>query len=316
MIMKRFKYIALIFILLLTAACTPQIYKTEKNGKINITATIFPQYDFARQIAGESANLTMLLPPGSESHTYEPSPQDIIKIQNSDLFIYTGGESDSWINDILSTINTDNMKIISLTEICETLEEEFTDGMQHEEEHEVSNVHEKDEHVWTSPLNALRISEKISDVLCEIDSNNADLYKSNFIDYSKKLLELDNEIRNIAENSVRKTIVVADRFPFRYFASEYGLEYFAAFPGCAEETEASIPTVSFLIDKVKEESIPVVFYLEFSNHKLADTIAGETGAKPLMLHSCHNVTPEELENGITYTELMRQNEEVLREALN
>lgn len=310
---KKLKCIAVIFVLFLTA-CVPQMNGTEESGKINITATIFPQYDFARQIAGDKANVTMLLPAGSESHTYEPSPQDIIKIQSSDIFIYTGGESDNWIDEILNTINTDNMKIISLTEICETIEEESFDGTEHN--HESEDEHEIDEHVWTSPVNALSIAEEISKVLCEIDAENADFYSDNLNAYSEALRELDNEFNDIVNTAERNTMIVADRFPFIYFAKEYGLEYYAAFPGCAEETEASIPAVSFLIDKVSEENIPVVFYVEFSDHKLADTIAEGTGAKTMMFHSCHNVTADEFKNGVTYTELMSKNAEALREALN
>ena len=313
-------FIAVIATIILTTGCGKTDYIPKKNDELNITATIFPQYDFARQLAGDKANVTMLLPPGSECHTYEPSPQDIIKIQNSDLFIYTGGESDNWIDEILRTLDTSNMKILRLMEICETVDEESVEGMQsdehnHENENENSN-HELDEHVWTSPYNAVKICDAISDALCELDAENAQYYNKNHTEYTALLFDLDDSFREILSSSKRNTLVFGDRFPFRYFTERYGIEYYAAFPGCAEETEASISTVTFLIDKIKQEQIPVVLYPELSNHRLADTIAEETGAKALMLHSCHNVTQEDFNNGITYIELMKNNVEVLREALN
>lgn len=313
-------FIAVIATIILTTGCGKTDYIPKKNDELNITATIFPQYDFARQLAGDKANVTMLLPPGSECHTYEPTPQDIIKIQNSDLFIYTGGESDNWIDEILKTLDTSNMKILRLMEICETVDEESVEGMQsdehnHENENENSN-HELDEHVWTSPYNAVKICDAISDALCELDAQNAQYYNKNHTEYTALLFDLDDSFREILSSSKRNTLVFGDRFPFRYFTERYGIEYYAAFPGCAEETEASISTVTFLIDKIKQEQIPVVLYPELSNHRLADTIAEETGAKALMLHSCHNVTQEYFNNGITYIELMKNNVEVLREALN
>lgn len=313
-------FIAVIATIILTTGCGKTDYIPKKNDELNITATIFPQYDFARQLAGDKANVTMLLPPGSECHTYEPTPQDIIKIQNSDLFIYTGGESDNWIDEILKTLDTSNMKILRLMEICETVDEESVEGMQsdehnHENENENSN-HELDEHVWTSPYNAVKICDAISDALCELDAQNAQYYNKNHTEYTALLFDLDDSFREILSSSKRNTLVFGDRFPFRYFTERYGIEYYAAFPGCAEETEASISTVTFLIDKIKQEQIPVVLYPELSNHRLADTIAEETGAKALMLHSCHNVTQEDFNNGITYIELMKNNVEVLREALN
>lgn len=313
-------FIAVIATIILTTGCGKTDYIPGKKDRLNITATIFPQYDFARQLAGDKANVTMLLPPGSECHTYEPSPQDIIKIQNSDLFIYTGGESDNWIDEILRTLDTSNMKILRLMEICETVDEESVEGMQSDEHnHENENVnsnHKLDEHIWTSPYNAVKICDAISNALCELDAENAQYYNENHAEYTALLFDLDDSFREILSSSKRNTLVFGDRFPFRYFTERYGIEYYAAFPGCAEETEASISTVTFLIDKIKQEQIPVVLYPELSNHRLADTIAEETGAKALMLHSCHNVTQEDFNNGITYIELMKNNAEVLREALN
>lgn len=297
--------------MLLITGCS-SVLKQEDNGRINITCVNFPQYDFAKNIAGDSANVKMLLPPGSESHTFEPSPQDIISLQHSDLFIYTGGESDNWVDEILKTMKNDNMEIIRLLEVCDALDEEYSEGMQ-AEEHE--NEHEKDEHIWTSPVNALKICGEIKDRLAKIDSSNADAYEKNFSVYSDKLSALDSKFREIVSGAKRKTLVFGDRFPFRYFVEEYGLDYYAAFPGCAEETEASISTVAFLVDKVRAEQIPVVFYTEFSDHRLADTIAAEGGAKPMRLNSCHNVTADQFKSGIGYIDLMEENTKALEEAL-
>ena len=297
--------------MLLITGCS-SVLKQEDNGRINITCVNFPQYDFAKNIAGDSANVKMLLPPGSESHTFEPSPKDIISLQHSDLFIYTGGESDNWDAEILKTMKNDNMEIIRLLEVCDALDEEYSEGMQ-AEEHE--NEHEKDEHIWTSPVNALKICGEIKDRLAKIDSSNADAYEKNFSVYSDKLSALDSKFREIVSGAKRKTLVFGDRFPFRYFVEEYGLDYYAAFPGCAEETEASISTVAFLVDKVRAEQIPVVFYTEFSDHRLADTIAAEGGAKPMRLNSCHNVTADQFKSGIGYIDLMEENTKALEEAL-
>lgn len=303
-------FLLLIFTLFLSS-CASYNDTFEENGKLNICATIFPQYDFAREIAGDFANIKMLLPAGTEIHTYEPSPQDIIKIQSSDLFIYTGGASDAWVDEILKTIDTSKMTLIKLVDVCNTKDQEKNHDL-----HEHSNEHTHDEHVWTSPKNAIIICDELLDALCSIDSKNAQNYKKNHVEYISKLLELDNEFTSIVNGAKRKTVVFADRFPFKNLFEDYGLEYVAAFSGCSEDTQASISTITSLIDKVKADNIPVVFYLEFSNHSLADTISKETGAEAKMLHSCHNITAKELESGITYIDLMSKNAKTLMEALN
>lgn len=299
---------------LFTSGCS-SVLKQEDNGKINVVCVNFPQYDFAGNIADGSANVTMLLPPGSESHTFEPSPQDIIKIQNADLFIYTGGESDNWVKEILKSVKNEKAETIRLLDVCDNLGEEYTEGMERNG-HEHENEHETDEHIWTSPVNAMKICKEIADKLAIIDGDNAEKYSQNYNDYSEKLTKLDSKFREIVSGAKRKTVVFGDRFPFRYFVEEYGLDYYAAFPGCAEETEASISTVTFLVDKVREEKIPVVFYTEFSDHRLADTIAAESGAKSMSFNSCHNVTKEQFDSGIGYVDLMEENTKALEEALN
>lgn len=308
--------------------------KEVKVEKVNVVTTIFPQYDFVREIAGNNAELSMLLMPGAESHSYEPTPQDIIKIQNSDVFIYVGGESDEWVNEILDSIDTSNIKIISLMDCVETVEEEIIEGMEEEhedeqkkeykedqkEEQEDSNKEteeiEYDEHVWTSPQNAIKIVEKITNTLCEVDNGHKEAYEENSKKYINELSELDQAFQKVVSSGNRKTIVFGDRFPLRYFADAYGLKYYAAFPGCSTETEASAATVAFLIDKVKEEKIPVVFHIELSNKRMADTICEATGAKKGVFQSYHNISKDDFEKEVTFLSMMKENVESLKEALN
>jgi zinc transport system substrate-binding protein len=305
-------FLTLAIVLSGVIGCKQKKKTTERNtdGKINVTTTIFPPYDFVRQIAEEKVNLNMLLPPGAESHSFEPSPKDIITIQNSTIFIYGGGDSDNWIDRILQSMNTDNVRILAMMNAVEVVEEETVEGMEEEEE-EVAY----DEHVWTSPRNAILIVKVITELLCEADSANADFYRQNSSTYIKSLEELDAEFTKIVAGAKRKTIVFGDRFPFRYFADAYGLSYFAAFPGCSTETEPSAATVAFLINKIRDEKIPVVFHIELSNERMTDTISAETGAKKLLLHACHNVSKQDFEAGLGYLDFMRRNAENLRQAL-
>jgi zinc transport system substrate-binding protein len=282
-------------------------------GKIDVTVTNFPPYDFVRQIAGDRVNLTMLLPPGSESHSFEPSPKDIITIQNSNIFIYAGGESDDWIDRILESMNTDNMKILAMIDTVDAVEEEIVEGMEEEEEEEDEIAY--DEHVWTSPQNVILIVRAITALLCEADSANAGFFRQNADAYIKEMEQLDAAFKEVVSGAKRKTIVFADRFPFRYFADAYGLTYFAAFPGCSTETEPSAATVAFFIYKVRAEKLPVVFHIELSNERMANTITGETGTKKLLLHSCHNITKRDFDSGLGYLEIMKGNVKNLKEAL-
>jgi zinc transport system substrate-binding protein len=290
------------------------------NGKINVVATIFPPYDFVREIAGDRVNLTMLLPPAAESHSFEPTPRDIITVQNCDVFIYVGGESDAWVETILESMDTSHMKIVTLMDCVDVVEELVVEGMQdEEEEHDHGDGEEEeveyDEHVWTSPRNAQLIVRKIADVLESVDPANAAEYANNVASYTAKLTDLDASFQAVINGAKRKTFIFGDRFPFRYFADAYGLSYFAAFPGCSTETEASTATVAFLIDKVRSEQIPVVFHIELSNEKIADTICEETGARKLLLHAVHNVSKRDFDGGASYYSLMASNIENLRAAL-
>jgi zinc transport system substrate-binding protein len=282
------------------------------DGKLIVTAVNFPPFDFVRRIAKDKVNIKLLLPPGAESHSFEPSPRDIITVQNSSLFIYVGGESESWVERILETMDTSKMIIIKMMDLVDAVEEEIVEGMEAEDEEEETAY---DEHVWTSPQNAILIVKAINTALCEADPGNADFYGKNTDVYIEDLARLDAAFKAVVKGAKRKTIIFADRFPFRYFADAYGLKYFAAFPGCSTETEPSVATVAFLIDKVKAEKIPVVFHIELSNERMADTICGETGAKKLLFHACHNISKKDFDAGLGYLDLMRVNVENLKEAL-
>ena len=289
------------------------------DGKLKIVTTIFPQYDFVRAIAGGTGavNVRMLLSPGEEVHSYEPTPLDIKEIQNCDLFIYVGAENDVWVDRILENMGDKRPETLRLVDLTETVAEESVEGMMEEKghDHEESREEEADEHVWTSPVKAAEITEAIAQKMAELDPPNADNYLANAQDYEAKILDLDAQFRQIAENAERKILVFGDRFPIRYFAEGYGLDYFAAFPGCSSESEPSASTLAFLIDKVREEEIPVVFSIEFSNGNIARAICESTGAVQRTYNSCHNVTKEQMENGATYVSLMSENLEAVREAL-
>jgi len=314
--MKRLITVILSAVLLFCGCSATNNNYSITTDKINIITTIFPQYDFAQQIGKDKINLNMLIPPGSESHTYEPTPKDMINIRDCDIFIYTGGESDEWVRDIISGIDTDTI-FISLMDIVKPLEQQQKEGMQNTHLHENHHDHkEYDEHIWTSPVNAMKICEYIYNILCENDKNNAEFYKNNYIEYINELKQLDNSINEIISTAKRNTIVFGDRFPIRYFTEQYNIEYFAAFPGCAEQVEPSPKTLIYLINKVRDENIPVVFYREFSNKKVASIICEETGAKMLEFHSGHSITSDEFYSGITYIDIMKSNIENLREALN
>lgn len=320
-------FIFVMFLAGLFSGCGATGVMDAKEKKISVVTTIFPQYDFTRQIAGEHADLKMLLSPGMESHSYEPTPQDIKAVGSCDIFIYVGGIGERWVDNILSSIDRDDMTVIALMDCVEPLEEELQEGMQddpgshdvdsHEEDPRLSGHGHKeyDEHVWTSPENAKLIVRAISDALIEKDPSNASVYRENTQAYLQKLDELDGELKSIVENGRRKTIVVGDRFPFRYLADAYGIEYYAAFPGCASEAEPSAATIAFLAGVIEREDIPVVFCLELSNGKIADTLCESTGAEKLTLHSCHNVTKDDFEKGLTYLDLMYQNAQALKKAL-
>jgi zinc transport system substrate-binding protein len=293
--------------------------------RLSVVCTNFPEYDFARQIAGDRADVTMLLKPGTESHTFEPTPEDIINIQNSDLFVYVGGDSDAWVSDVLSSMDRPKRSVFRLMDQVKTVEEETKEGMEAEEgetedgeaeDGSAGDEAEMDEHVWTSPANAITIMEKMKDELGRLDPANAAIYSGNAETYIERIRNLDEQFREVIDKAERKEIIVADRFPFRYFCDEYGLDYYAAFPGCSTDTQPSAKTVAFLTDKVIRDGIPVIFHIELSNGEMADSVAEATGAKPELLNAVHNVSEEDFRNGATYVSLMQHNVEALQEALN
>ncbi len=305
--------IALTLLCLPLAGCGAEA--AEETDGISVVATVFAPYDFARQLVGDRGEVTLLLPPGSEAHSYEPSPKDIIEIQNCDVFIYVGGVSDAWVTDVLESVG-DGVRTVTLMDCVELLEEEHVEGMEIDEhEHDDGEV-EYDEHVWTSPRNAKLICEKIAAALSEADPEGEAEYSAALEGDCAELDELDAAFTDVVANGVRNTIVFGDRFPLLYFAKAYGLEYYAAWPGCADEAEPSAATVAFLIDKVNEENIPVVFHIEHSNEDMADTICEATGAEKLLFSACHNVTRAQFEEGVTYLDLMWQNVDALKEALS
>ena len=320
---KSLIFLFILCLILMLSACGEAPAESGGEG-LDIVCTVFPAYDFAREIAGEKANVVLLVPPGSEAHSFEPTPQDIIRIENCDLLLCNGGESEAWLEELLEGREND-IPTLTMMDCVETLEEETKEGMQgvsHDHEHEEHEEHEGheheeeyDEHVWTSPVNAELIVSALCERLCRIDPENSGFYRKNGESYVSALRELDAAFRQTVENGKFDTLIFADRFPVRYFVEEYGLDYYAAFPGCADDTEPSAKTVAFLIDKLRDEGIPAVMFIEFSNEKMADVICEDTGCEKLLFHSCHNVSAQQLKEGVSYLELMWSNVESLKEAL-
>lgn len=314
--MKRLLSILMCAVLALALSACGPVQPAEAEG-VSVVATVFAPYDFARQLVGDNGKVTMLLPPGSEAHSYEPTPKDILEIQSADIFIYVGGESDAWVADVLESVG-EGVRAVTLMDCVELLEEEAVEGMEGEEAHEGhdhGHEAEYDEHVWTSPRNAALICEKIAAALCEADPDNASEYNANLAVYRAELARLDAAFTAIVADGARDTMIFADRFPLLYFARAYGLEYYAAFPGCSDDAEPSAATVAFIIDKVREENIPVVFHVELANEDMADIVCDETGAAKRQFNACHNVTRSQFNEGVTYLDLMWENTEVLKEAL-
>ncbi|WP_167957665.1 metal ABC transporter substrate-binding protein [Anaerosporobacter faecicola] len=306
-----------------------EVVENDAKAAVKVVTTLFPQYDFANQIGKDHVNVSMLLKPGVESHTYEPAPSDIIAINKADVFLYTGDEMEPWVSKILDSLDGD-VKIIDLSEhvTLEKVEDhDHDEEAEHVEEHdhdeateetteEHDHVHSYDPHIWTSPLNAEIMVQDIVTALSEVDPEHAQEYEDNGNAYMIELEQLDADIREVVEHAKRNEVVFGGRFAFHYFFEEYGLDYIAAYDSCSAETEPSAKTIATIIDQVKDDGIPVVFYEEFANPKVAESIAQATGAKTLLLHSCHNVSTDDYKNGATYLSLMEQNLENLKEALN
>ncbi len=310
--MKRVILFFLLAVLLLTGCAGGS--HSGSGDKLKVTAAAFPEYDFVRAVAGDLAEITLLLPPGAEAHFYEPTPQDIARIGACRVFVYGGGESDVWLDRILDSGDREGKIILSLMDCCALREEEIQEFMTAEAEEEGEET-EYDEHVWTSPVNAIAITEAVRDALKEADPENAAAYTANAEAYIRQLRELDASIRELVKDAKRRLLVFGDRFPFLYFVREYGLSYAAAFPGCSSGTDVNPATVAHLIDLVKAEGIPVVFRCDLSAGKIADTIAESTGAGVLTLWSGHTVSRDAFQAGETYLTLWAKNLEALKEAL-
>ena len=303
-------FVPILAVILLFVSCTGE--ENDESGFV-IVAADFPSFDAARAIAGDDDGIVMLLPPGTESHSYDPTPRDMIRIAECDLVVYTGGPSDEWVRTIISSLDTPPASF-ALTDQVELLTEEHAEGME-EEEHD-HNVHEIDEHVWTSPRNEIVIIRNLSELMAGLNPAMADDYRSNASSYISKIEELDTAFRSIVQTGKRHTLIFASRFPLLYFVREYGLEYYAAFPGCAEESEPSARTVAFLIDKARELEVPYILNIELSSQMIADVIAEEAGCDVMVFNTLHNVTASDFYSGKNYVDLMGENIGVLREALN
>ena len=304
-----------------SATAAPSQTEAPAHTKISIVTTIFPEYDWVREILGDkadSAEITMLLDNGVDLHSYQPTADDIIRISDCDLFVYVGGESDEWVEDALKSAANRDRKVIHLLEVLgdSAKEEETVEGMQEEEEdHEEK---EYDEHVWLSLKNAKTLVGAISAALQELDPDNKDTYAANADAYGQKLSALDAEYQKAVSAGTYKTLLFGDRFPFRYLVDDYGLSYYAAFAGCSAESEASFETVSFLARKVDEGKLPCVLTIEGKNHKIAETVVQNTAGKNqkiLTMDSMQSTTSQDVANGTTYLSLMAKNLDVLKEAL-
>ena len=305
---RIFALLTAVLIVLFICGCTAS--HKSSDGRVRIVTTIFPAYDFARQVFGGKADITLLLKPGTESHSYDPSARDIVKIDSCDLFIYNGGESDAWVENVLKT--TDDVNTLRMMSFVEVLEEEDIIGA---DTHDNHDAEEYDEHIWTSPKNAALIVDGIKSEAVRLDARNSEFYEQNASEYSGRILELDSRFKKLLTGESRY-FVFGDRFPLLYFFREYSLNYYAAFPGCSSETEPSAQTVAFIAEELKEsDTIKAVFCIELSNRKLAETLASENGLQTYEFHTCHNITADDFEAGESYVSLMERNFRMLKAVL-
>lgn len=318
MIKKLICLIAALSLTLGLCGCSVGISSGDTTDKLKVVTTIFPAYDFARQVFGDTAEVTLLLKPGMEIHSYDPSARDIVRIENCDLFIYNGGESDAWVDNILRS--TENLNTFRMMDTVELREEEIVEGMEHDHNGDGSNDHdheedEYDEHIWTSPKNAARIVDGVRAAAVKLSPMNEAAYNSAADNYIARINALDSELRGLLDGE-KRYFVFGDRFPLLYFFREYELNYYAAFPGCGSETEPSARVITFLGEKLESaDTVPAVFYIELSNHKLADTLAAEKGLSSYEFHTCHNLTADDFEAGETYVSLMERNVRTLKTVL-
>ena len=328
------KVFAIVLCVLMLAGILSGCDTHKKSDKIEIVTTIFPEYDWVREIVGDKSDkigITMLLDSGTDLHSYQPTASDMVKIATCDMFIYVGGESDEWVNDVLETAKNKDMIVINLLDVLgdKVKEEEVKEGMECEEEdeHEHEDGHEHhhdeeepeyDEHVWLSLRNAVELCNYISKKIQTLDPDNKDAYAANTAAYVSKLNALDARFSAAVEEASVKTLVFGDRFPFRYLVDDYGLDYYAAFVGCSAESEASFKTITFLSEKVNELGLKSIMQIENSNNRIAETVRSSTNTKDQTirtLNSLQSVTARDVKNGTTYLGIMEQNLAVLTEAL-
>ncbi len=340
--MKRIAsfFLALALAFSLTA-CTVPVEKAD-DGKLQIVATLFPYYDFARAIVGDRADVTLLLSPGCEAHSFEPTPLDAVTISESDVFLYNGGEGEYWVDSMLGAAGENIAVVARMMDYVDALDEEYVEGMQgadghdhdhehgshddhddhddhdhdHEEDEHDSDEVEYDEHIWTSPKNAVVLCRAVCDAICRADAENAAFYRANCENYCAQLEDLDARFAALCESAPRRLLIFADRFPMLYFCREFGLDYRAAFHGCSGDTEPSLATIKFLIDKVEDENIPVVYTIDFGTKKVAAVVSECTGAAIETLYSMQTVSRADFDAGETYLTLMERNFEALRKGLN
>ena len=360
---KSVVFIVTISMILGMAGCGKTTEK-EDNYRLKIVTSLFPYYDMARAVIGDvkGIDLKMTVTPGQDSHSFEPTPSDVIQMENADVLIYNGGSLETWIDTLLDSLNNKNQIQMKMMDYVDVLNEEIVEGMDtrfeehdhdehshkednhnkekhkedsHSEENHKEDNHsedssndsefhnedsegeheETDEHIWTSPVNEIIMTEKICETLSKALPEEKENFQKNAESYISQLKELDNEFRTIVENAKINEIIFADKFPLQYFAKEYGLKYYAAFPGCGSDMEPSAKTIAFLVDRIKEDNIKAVFYLELSSHIVADAIETDTGAKPLQFNSCHNIMQKQFDSGVTYVDLMKENVNNLKIAL-
>ena len=337
--MKRIISLLLALALSLSlAACAAPAEKAD-GGKLQIVTTLFPYYDFARAIAQDRADVTLLLSPGREAHSFEPTPLDAVTISEADVFLYNGGEGEYWVESMLDAAGEHIAVASRMMDYVDALNEEYVEGMQgadghdhdhehgshddhddhdhdHEEDEHDSDEVEYDEHIWTSPKNAVVLCRAVCDAICRADAENAAFYRANCENYCAQLEDLDARFAALCESAPRRLLIFADRFPMLYFCREYGLDYRAAFHGCSGDTEPSLATIKFLIDKVENENIPVVYTIDFGTKKVAAVVSECTGAAVDTLYSMQTVSRADFDAGETYLTLMERNYEALRKGLN
>ncbi len=304
-------------------ACAPAGEEAE-DGRLQVVCSLFPYYDFVREIGGAYVSPRLLVAAGREAHSFEPTPMDVIRVSRADVFVYNGGEGEQWVDEILSSAGENIPTVLRMMDYADMLTEEPLAGRddhdhadhdhEHDDDHDSDDI-EYDEHIWTSPVQAMKLCRAICDALCAADPAHAAVYRSNLENYLGQLAELDVAFRQVCSEKKRSLLVFGDRFPLLYFCREYGLDYRAAFHGCSSDTEPSLYTLKFLIDKVRQQDIPVVYALELSSRKVADAIAETTGATVETFYSCQTVSQADWAAGEGYVSLMRRNVAALREGI-